>query len=72
MKRQSKLHQQQESLSSQQQEAAARQFESVEDMLRYDALHTPVPPTIEHRLQKSASSLPTPPKGWWRKLFSGQ
>ena len=41
----------------------------VEEMLRHDALHTPVPPTIAHRLSESIGQMPAPPRPWWRRLF---
>jgi hypothetical protein len=68
-----KLHQRaeelQEALGQQQ---SVHEFATVEDMLRHDALHTPVPPSIAHRLQESASQL-TPPqrRAWWRRIFGG-
>ena len=76
MKRQTKLTQQeQEQLAAEQQQTkstSALEFAIVEEMLRHDALHTPVPPTIAHRLEESASQLP-PPSGraWWRRFFGG-
>jgi hypothetical protein len=51
------------------QQQAAREFTSVEEMLRHDALHTPVPPAIAHRLQESVGQLPVKPRSWWRRLF---
>ena len=73
MKRQSKLTQQeQEQQAAQQQQSAAQEFNSVEEMIRHDALHTPVPPRIAERLDESISQLPPPPaKAWWRRLFGG-
>jgi hypothetical protein len=76
MKRQSKLtSQEQEQLAAQQQQqqaSGAKEFASVEEMLRHDALHTPVPPTIAHRLEESVSQLPPPPaRAWWRRFFGG-
>ncbi len=76
MKRQSKLtSQEQEQLAAQQQQqqaAAPKEFNSVEEMLRHDALHTPVPPTIAHRLEHSISKLPPPSsRAWWRRFFGG-
>lgn len=73
MKRQSKLTQQeQEQLAAQQQQSAAQEFESVEEMIRHDALDTPVPPRIAERLDESISQLPPPPaKAWWRRLLGG-
>ena len=76
MKRQTKLTQQeQEQLAAAQlqtRSASAHEFASVEEMLRHDARHTPVPPTIAHRLEASTSQLP-PPSGraWWRRFFGG-
>ena len=76
MKRQSKLTpQEQEQLAAAQQQtqsSSPREFASVEELLRHDALHTPVPPTIAHRLADSVSQLPPPPaRGWWRRFFGG-
>ena len=76
MKRETKLTQQeQEQLAAEQkqtQASGAKEFSSVEEMLRHDALHTPVPPTIACRLEQSASQLPPPPsRAWWRRFFGG-
>ncbi len=76
MKRQSKLTpQEQEQLAAQQQQAqssSAREFNSVEEMLRHDRLHTPVPPSIGHRLEESVRQLPPPSaRAWWRRFFGG-
>jgi hypothetical protein len=49
-------------------ESAAREFGSVEELLRHDALHTPVPPAIAVRLQDSLAKNP-PPRPWWRRWF---
>ena len=72
MKRQSKLtsrqsEQEQQLSQSQAQEQSAIEFPTVEEMLRHDARHTPVPPSIEHRLQESIG--PAPARSWWRRLF---
>jgi hypothetical protein len=74
MKHQSKLTpQEQEQLAAAQQQAQSsspQEFASVEEMLRHDALHTPVPPTIAHRLEESISQLPPPAdRAWWRRLL---
>ncbi len=76
MKRQSKLtHQEQEQQAAQQQQqqaAGAKEFDSVEEMLRHDSEHTMVPPRIAQRLDESISELPPPPaKAWWRRFFGG-
>ncbi len=74
MKHQSKLtKQEQEQLAAEQQQkqaSAAQEFATVEEMLRHDALHTPVPPNIAHRLNESVRNLPPPPsRAWWRRLL---
>ena len=76
MKRENKLTQkEQELLAAEQQQAqvsSAQEFASVEEMLRHDALHTPVPPTIAHRLAESVKGLPPgAAKAWWRRFFGG-
>jgi hypothetical protein len=71
MKRQSKLTPREELTLGEQltQQHAAREFASVEDMLRHDALHTPVPPNIACRLQESIGPSPVARPAWWRRLF---
>ena len=76
MKRQHKListEQQQQQIAEhqQQQQAVAREFNSVEEMLRHDALHTPVPPAIAHRLAESLAADPPAARSsaWWRRWF---
>ncbi len=77
MKRQNKLTSQQQAeeqqLAANQQHtqpAAAREFNSVEEMLRHDALHTPVPPNVAARLQRSIGPAAASP-AWWRRFFGG-
>ena len=74
MKQQSKLsaeQQQQHAAEQQTQSQSAREFASAEELLRYDAAHTTVPPDIARRLQKSAADLPAPKTTWWQRLFGG-
>ncbi len=76
MKRQSKLSpQEQQQLAGEQQQtqsSSAQEFGSVEEMLRHDALHTPVPPTIACRLEESVKQVPLPSsRAWWRRFFGG-
>jgi hypothetical protein len=75
MKHQSKLSQEQQSrqvgTEHQTQQPAAREFASAEELLRYDAAHTPVPPGIAQRLQKSAGDLPGPKASWWKRWLGG-
>ena len=54
------------------QNLTARDFASIEEMLRHDAAHTPAPPAIADRLQTSLSQLPPPPRrSWWRRMLGG-
>ncbi len=63
---------QEEVLQQQQtQRQSAREFGSVEELLRHDALHTPVPPTVASRLQESINQEPTATKSWWRRWLGG-
>ena len=62
---------QQQSASQQAQEETALEFATPEELLRHDALHTPVPPTIAHRLQESIGKTPPPSQSWWRRLLGG-
>ncbi len=74
MKHQTKLTEEQSrqvATEQQTQSSGAREFASAEELLRYDAAHTTVPPEIARRLQKSTGDLPPPKPSWWRKLFGG-
>ncbi len=50
---------------------SAREFASVEGLLRHDARHTPVPLSVEFRLQESVKREGLKPAPWWRRFFSG-
>ena len=75
MKQQTKLSEEQQSrqvgTEQQTQQQSAREFANAEEMLRYDAAHTTVPPGIAQRLQKSTGDLPGPKTAWWKRLFGG-
>ena len=74
MKQQTKLSQEQQQQATEhqtQQQPAAREFANAEEMLRYDAAHTPVPPVIAQRLQKSTGELPQPKAAWWKRWLGG-
>lgn len=61
---------QEQALTDQQtQPESAREFATAEDLLRHDALHTPVPPRIAHRLQESIGKTVPPAGPWWRRIF---
>ena len=64
---QQKAEEQQELGEHQALQTGAREFASVEELLQHDATHTPVPPAIAQRLEKSVAQLPAPPRSWWRR-----
>ena len=75
MKHQNHLSNRQQEQQHEQQQVAqtgaqtATEFNSVEEMLRHDATHTPVPPSIGKRLEASLGSIEPPPRSWWRRFF---
>lgn len=74
MKHQSKLSQEQQqrhAAGQQTQSSGAREFASVEEMLREDAANTVVPPEIARRLQKSTGDLPAQKPAWWKRFWGG-
>jgi len=68
---QAQEHEQQQTSAQQTQQASAREFATPEEVLRHDALHTPVPPTIAQRLQESISKGPARARPWWKRLLGG-
>jgi len=77
MQRQTKLNSEEQAQAQQQtgaqqtQQPAVREFATPEEMLRHDALHTQVPPTVAHRLRESIAKNPPPAPSWWRRLLGG-
>lgn len=75
MKHQSKFSQQQQHAeqqisSNESLQQAAREFASAEEMLRFDAAQTAVPPQVEERLKQSTNNCPLPRRrSWWKSLF---
>lgn len=53
------------------QQAVARGFASVEEMLRFDAAQTEVPPRVKTRLAESVRKEPraAKPRAGWRRLL---
>ena len=49
----------------------AHEFASTEELLRYDAAQTDVPPGIAKRLQQSTQNVPAPNRSWWQRFFGG-
>ena len=72
MKQHSKLSQKQEHVVEQTAHAhVAKEFTNSDELLRFDAAQTAVPPEIARRLQESAAHLPPPKAVWWKRLFGG-
>ncbi|HXS68668.1 MAG TPA: hypothetical protein VN761_07470 [Candidatus Polarisedimenticolia bacterium] len=73
MKQENKFKsEQQQEVAAQQQSTqnTAQEFRTVEELLRFDAAHTPTPPAVAERLQKSSAQIPKPPPpSWWQRLF---
>lgn len=61
--------QEQQSAREQTQQHTAIEFTAAEELLRHDALHTPVPPSIESRLQQTLKDSSPSAVSWWRRLF---
>ena len=61
--------QDQQQEATQAQNTTEREFENAEDLLRHDAIHTPVPPRIAQRLQESLDRIPPVPRPWWRRFM---
>jgi hypothetical protein len=70
---QDREQQEQQAESQHTQQPAGLEFNTPEEMLRHDALHTMVPPGIPARLRDSTGgggpgSAPAP---WWKRIFGG-
>ena len=73
MKQQTKLtgEQQQHAAEHQTNQQSSREFATTEELLRFDAAHTLVPPAIEQRLQISSAELPKQKPAWWKRFLGG-
>ncbi len=71
MKRETKLTPREQSLqqAAAQSEQTTREFGSADELLRFDAGQTEVPPAIAEKLRQSAAGLPSPSRPWWQRLF---
>jgi hypothetical protein len=47
-----------------------QQFDSVEEILRYDSDQNLVPPDLADRVNQSIAEQPKPPASWWKRFFS--
>ena len=50
-------------------QSTGREFASAEELLRFDAAQTTVPPQISERLKQSAGTIAPPPRSWWKNLL---
>lgn len=46
-----------------------RDFESIEELLRFDASKTEVPPGLEKQVRRSLQR--EPKRSWWNRVFGG-
>ena len=71
MKHRSKLTQRQEHEEEQQAHTGAdTQFSNSDELLRFDAAQTAVPPEIARRLEKSAAQIrQADSRPWWKRLL---
>ncbi len=53
----------------QQQQSVAKEFSSVEEVIRHDVEQTVVPSGIAVRLNESIAREPKPSKSWWKRIF---
>jgi hypothetical protein len=53
------------------QKTAAREFATPEELLRYDARQTEVPPAVAQRLGASLEREPPRARSFWRRCFGG-
>jgi hypothetical protein len=63
---------QNQQLSHAAQTQTAQEFATVDDLLRYDSEHNPIPPEVERRVNDSITAEPRQPRSWWKKIFGGK
>jgi hypothetical protein len=51
-------------------QSLAREFASVDELMRFDASATLVPPIVAERLNESIALEPKPRISWWKRWFS--
>jgi len=73
MKHQNEFSQKQEHIEEHRTQAGkAQEFSSSDELLRFDAAQTIVPPEIARRLQRSAAEVrPPAARSWWKNIFGG-
>lgn len=72
MKHEKKFSQEQQVSETQSRQTTEREFASVEELLRFDAKQTSVPPAITERLGRSLQNESCPPRSWWRRWLGQQ
>ena len=73
MKHQKKFSSQEQQVSeTQSRQTPAREFATVEELLRFDAGQTAVPRAIAERLGRSLQNESCPPRPWWKNLFGSK
>lgn len=69
----SKLRQQQQEAEQaaalEHQVTDVKEFNTTEEMMRFDAANTMVPERVAERLKQSIAAEPPPAKPWWQRLF---
>ena len=74
MRHEKKFRQQEQAAETQSQSQAhgtIREFASPEEMLRFDAQQTQVPPKIVQRLKQSTDAEPVSDRTWWQRFLGG-
>ena len=72
MKQQTKITgEQQQAAELQTNQQSGREFATAEELLRFDAKQTIVPPAVAQRLQKSSAELPKQKPSWWKRFLGG-
>lgn len=51
------------------QQQGAHEFASPEELLRFDAANTRVPPAVARRLEETINTPAPRPQSWWRRLL---
>ena len=71
MKQQTKLSQEKQHAEAHQTKSqAGQEFTGAEELLRFDAAQTSVPPHIAERLKRSTQDITPPRTSWIKRLFN--
>jgi hypothetical protein len=62
-------HNREQEVTHQSQRQDGHEFAGADELLRFDAEHTIIPPEIAQRLQQSSADIPPPRKSWWKNLL---